>query len=49
MALNHIHLLKDFTSEHFDISIDQKGLTKLYKLLTDQAASVRRLFAQRFS
>ena len=32
-------LTKNFTSEHFDISTDQKGLNKLYKLLTDQAAS----------
>ena len=31
-------LTKNFTSEHFDISTDQKGLNKLYKLLTDQAA-----------
>ena len=31
-------LTKNFTSEHFNISTDQKGLNKLYKLLTDQAA-----------
>ena len=32
-------LIKNFSSEHFDISVDQKGLNKLYKLLTDQAAA----------
>jgi len=31
-------LTKNFTSEHFNISTNQKGLNKLYKLLTDQAA-----------
>ena len=25
-------LIKNFSSEHFDISVDQKGLNKLYKL-----------------
>ena len=30
-------LVKDFTSEHFNISVDKKGLNKLYKLLVDQA------------
>tara|TARA_R110002126_G_scaffold10128_3_gene45545 strand:- start:8089 stop:10551 length:2463 start_codon:yes stop_codon:yes gene_type:complete len=30
-------LVKNFTSEHFDVSVDKKGLNKLYKLLVDQA------------
>ena len=30
-------LIKNFSSEHFDISVDKKGLNKLYKLLTEQA------------
>ena len=30
-------LVKDFSSEHFDISVDKKGLNKLYTLLTEQA------------
>ena len=30
-------LVKDFSSEHFDISVDKKGLNKLYKLLIEQA------------
>ena len=30
-------LIKNFTSSHFDITPDKKGLNKLYKLLTEQA------------
>ena len=30
-------LIKNFSSEHFDVSIDKKGFNKLYQLLTDQA------------
>ena len=30
-------LVKNFTSEHFNVSVDKKGLNKLYKLLVDQA------------
>ena len=32
-------LIKNFSSEHYDISVDKKGFNKLYKLLTQQAAA----------
>ena len=32
-------LIKNFSSEHHNVSVDAKGFNKLYKLLTDQAAA----------